>query len=54
MIELVRSGRLRDISLKSGLASEDELEEMAKAWEEWIGTDDASLAMMQGEIIVQK
>lgn len=54
MIELVRRGRLRETGLETGIASEDELEEMAKAWEEWVEKDDATLAMMQGEIMVQK
>jgi hypothetical protein len=27
---------------------------MAKAWEEWAKRDDASLAMLNGEILVQK
>ncbi|ORY71961.1 S-adenosyl-L-methionine-dependent methyltransferase [Pseudomassariella vexata] len=54
MAKIIRAGRIRDTGLKSGFSTEDELEEMAKAWEEWEGTDDATLAMMHGEIIVQK
>jgi hypothetical protein len=45
---------LRDKALKSNLNTEDELDEMAKAWEEWADRDDAILAMMNGEILVQK
>jgi hypothetical protein len=45
---------LREVGLKSGLVTENDLEEMAKAWEEWAGRDDASLAMMHGEILIQR
>jgi hypothetical protein len=54
MVERVRGGRLREVGLKSGLVTENDLEEMAKAWEEWAGRDDASLAMMHGEILIQR
>ena len=50
----LRSGGMGEAGLKSGLATEDELEEMATAWEEWAGRDDASLAMLHGEILIQK
>jgi hypothetical protein len=54
MVERVRGGRLREVGLKSGLVTENDLEEMAKAWEEWAERDDASLAMMHGEILIQR
>jgi hypothetical protein len=54
MVERVRGGRLREVGLKSGLVTEHDLEEMAKAWEEWAERDDASLAMMHGEILIQR
>ena len=50
----VNSSRLRETALKFGLGTEDELEGMAKAWEEWAKRDDANLAMLHGEILVQK
>ncbi|KIV79669.1 hypothetical protein PV11_07217 [Exophiala sideris] len=50
----LRGGSLRERALKFGLGTENDLEEMAKAWEEWAEGDDASLAMLQGEILVQK
>jgi hypothetical protein len=50
----VRGGRLRDIGVKAGFATEADLEEMAKAWEEWAKRDDSSLAMIHGEILIQK
>jgi hypothetical protein len=54
MVERVRGGRLREVGLKSGLVTENDLEEMSKAWEEWAERDDASLAMMHGEILIQR
>ena len=54
MAEQVRGGRVRKAGLESGRLTEDELEEMAKAWEEWQDRDDAILGMMQGEILIQK
>ena len=50
----LRGGALREKALKFGLGTENDLEEMAKAWEEWAMRDDASLAMLHGEILVQK
>ncbi|KAI1629378.1 S-adenosyl-L-methionine-dependent methyltransferase [Exophiala viscosa] len=47
-------GSLSEKALKFGLGTEDDFEAMAKAWEEWAERDDASLAMLQGEILVQK
>jgi hypothetical protein len=45
---------LRGKALKSGLGSENDFEEMARAWEEWAKRDDASLAMLHEEILVEK
>ncbi|KAF2797505.1 S-adenosyl-L-methionine-dependent methyltransferase [Melanomma pulvis-pyrius CBS 109.77] len=50
----LRGGSLRTKALKFGLGTETDFEEMAKAWEEWATRDDATLAMLQGEILVQK
>ncbi len=50
----LRGGSLREKALKFGLGTENEFEEMAKALEEWAKRDDASLAMLHGEILVQK
>ncbi|KAK5025636.1 hypothetical protein LTS07_007840 [Exophiala sideris] len=54
MIEYLRGGRMRTEILAKGLAQEAEMDEMAEAWEDWITKEDAMLAMMQGEIIIQK
>jgi hypothetical protein len=54
MVKRVRGGRLREVGLKSGLITDNDLEEMANAWEEWAERDDASLAMIHGEILMQR
>lgn len=54
LVDRVREGPMRERGLKAGLATEADLEEMAEAWEEWIGREDASVAMMSGEIIIEK
>jgi hypothetical protein len=36
------------------VATEDKLETMANAWEEWKDREDASLGIIHGEILSQK
>ena len=50
----LRGGSLREKALKFGLGSENDFEEMALAWEEWAKKDDACLAMLHGEILLQR
>ena len=45
---------MREKALQFGLAAENDLEDMARAWEAWAERDDASLAMLHGEILVRK
>jgi hypothetical protein len=54
MVGIIRGGRIRQKVLELGLATEDDLEEMAKAWEEWQEREDAIVGMMHGELLVQK
>ncbi|KAH8679751.1 S-adenosyl-L-methionine-dependent methyltransferase [Tricladium varicosporioides] len=54
LCDQLRGGSLREKALKFHLGTENDLEEMAKGLEEWAKRDDASLAMMQGEILIQK
>jgi hypothetical protein len=54
LIESLRGGSLREKAQKFGVGTENDFEEMAKAWEEWAKRDDASLAMLQGELLIQK
>ncbi|KAK3381125.1 methylase [Podospora didyma] len=53
MINEVRHGRLRQAGLRFGL-TESDLEEMSTTWDEWAQKDDASLGMLQGELLIQK
>jgi hypothetical protein len=55
LCDQLRAGsRLREKALKFDLGTDTEFEGMAKAWEKWAKQDDASLAMLHGEILVQK
>ncbi|OAP62944.1 hypothetical protein AYL99_02171 [Fonsecaea erecta] len=54
LCEQLRGGPMREKAIKFGLATEGDFEGMTKAWEEWAKRDDASLAMLNGEILVQK
>ena len=54
MIERVRYGRVGAAVLQARLVRESDLEEMAKALEEWAERDDATLGMMHGEVLIQK
>ncbi len=45
---------MRNMAIQAGLVTEVDLEQMGKAWEEWVREDAASVAMMHGEIIIQK
>lgn len=54
MVDALSKGRLRSVGLGSGLATEDDLKEMAAAWEEWASADGAILGMLHGEILIRK
>lgn len=55
MAERIRHGEMRKKGVEIGLiTNDDQVEEMASAWQEWAQRDDASLGMMHGEIIIQK
>lgn len=55
MAERIRNGEMRKKGFATGLLThDDQVEEMATAWEEWAKRDDASLGIMHGEIIIQK
>ncbi|KAJ7751694.1 S-adenosyl-L-methionine-dependent methyltransferase [Mycena metata] len=48
-----KEGALRKGGLATGMTTEEDLEEMAKGWEEWNRTDGATLGMLHGEVIIQ-
>lgn len=54
MVRELQTNRWREAGLKAGLATEQDLDEMASAWNEWAESDRSSLAMIQGEVIIQK
>ncbi|KAF5018233.1 hypothetical protein F66182_9796 [Fusarium sp. NRRL 66182] len=54
MKDRLLGGFMRDKSVEMGIATEAELDDMAKAWEQWIETDDASLGIMNGELLITK
>ncbi|KAM7215301.1 S-adenosyl-L-methionine-dependent methyltransferase [Rhypophila decipiens] len=54
MVGQVRGGTVGQVAVQLGLASEEDLDEMASAWEDWAKRDDSSLAMMHGEIVIEK
>ena len=54
MVQRLLHGPLRSKALELGIVTEDELDGMVKAWEEWMVTSDATLGLMNGEVIVRK
>jgi hypothetical protein len=53
-VSIVSGSLLRYIGLKAGFATEEDLQEMSRAWEEWAEREDSTLAMIHGEILIQK
>ncbi|TVY50829.1 putative methyltransferase C1B3.06c [Lachnellula cervina] len=53
LIERVQGSQLRGLGLKLGLTTGD-LDEIVRHWTEWAERDDASIAMMHGEIIIRR
>jgi hypothetical protein len=49
----LQGGRFRQLGLDAGLTTETELAEMLEAWKEWQDREDASVAMMSAEVIIQ-
>ncbi|KAK5173334.1 uncharacterized protein LTR77_002015 [Saxophila tyrrhenica] len=49
-----RTGEVGKKALSMGLATKDELEEMAKAWEAWAVAEDGCFALLNGEILIQR
>lgn len=52
MIEVALGNpKIRESNIKSGITEAD-MEEMREAWIEWRDRDDATLSMVQGEILI--
>lgn len=45
--------KVRESNIKSGIREAD-MDEMRDAWLEWQDRDDATLSMVQGEILIRK
>lgn len=54
MIDRLRTGQMRDKGFELGLVTERGIEEMIRAWEDWMAADDATMGIMNGEVIVKK
>lgn len=54
MVDQLRQGQLRSIGLSTKLTTDEDLDEMAAAWEKWAQTEGAILGMMHGEILIRK
>ncbi|OQO07519.1 hypothetical protein B0A48_07216 [Cryoendolithus antarcticus] len=50
----IRGGAMRSKALELGIASEAEMEEMAREWERWIENVDGCCGSLHGELLVQK
>ncbi|KAK1775999.1 hypothetical protein QBC45DRAFT_395583 [Copromyces sp. CBS 386.78] len=54
MIERLRTGHMRTKGLELGLTTEEAVEEMIEGWKEWMIREDATLGIVNGEVIVRK
>ncbi|KAK3354698.1 hypothetical protein B0H65DRAFT_544001 [Neurospora tetraspora] len=54
MIERLRTGQMRGRGIELGLTTEEGVEEIVKGWEEWMERGDATLGIVNGEVIVRK
>ncbi|KAG0222953.1 hypothetical protein BGW42_006181 [Actinomortierella wolfii] len=54
MEERTRSSAYASNAIKLNLATKDELEEIAKAWRDWINDDNGWFSFLHGEIICRK
>ncbi|KAK4154057.1 methyltransferase [Chaetomidium leptoderma] len=52
MIERLRTGQMRDKGIELGITTEEGIDEMVEGWQEWIEAADATLGIMNGEVIV--
>ena len=54
IVNQIEVGRLRQVGIDTGLTTANDLDEMAKAWEEWKLSPEATLGMIHGEILIHK
>ena len=49
----IRTGSIGKKALSMGIVTEADLENMAKAWEQWAVAEDACFACLHGEILIR-
>lgn len=54
LAERVRNGGMRKKAIELGIVTETDLDDIAKAWDEWIATEDACFGLMNGEVLIRK
>ncbi|KAF2684050.1 S-adenosyl-L-methionine-dependent methyltransferase [Lentithecium fluviatile CBS 122367] len=54
LIAVVKGGPMREKGLNAGLTTEGDLDEMIHDWEKWAASSDSSVAMLHGEILIQR
>ncbi len=54
MVERLSTGQMRTKGIELGITTEQEIDGMTKAWKKWITTEEATLGIMNGEVIVHK
>ncbi|KAH6912987.1 S-adenosyl-L-methionine-dependent methyltransferase [Coprinopsis sp. MPI-PUGE-AT-0042] len=52
--ERASAGGMRRKALEEGLRTAEQMDEMAKAWDQWIEAEDACIACINGEIVITK
>lgn len=54
MMERLKNGQMRGKAIELGMVTEQEIDDMVDAWDKWSKTDDATLGIMNGEVLVDK
>lgn len=52
MRDRLKTGGMRVHALEKGFATEAEMDDMVRAWEEWIIAEDGCIGLMSGEILI--
>lgn len=54
MIERLKTSQMKTKGIELGIVTEEGVGEMIEAWEQWIETNEATLGIMNGEVIIKK
>jgi hypothetical protein len=52
LVDKCNSGASREKAIEMGIATEEELKQMAEGWRKWIDAEDGYLACMHGEALL--